>query len=90
MTSPETAAELGGEVFASYAPPSVYEQWGMKEIEGKGMGLFAKRKIEAGESVILESPVLVISREVLGSVSRGRRSALLERAVGQLPEKTRR
>ena len=93
ITSPKTAAELSSEVWETgvghTAAPETGSQWESKETEGKGIGLFAKRTLESGETLILQSPVLIVSREVLSSVSHSRRSALLEKAVAQLPPKSR-
>jgi hypothetical protein len=89
VTTPEVAAELTNDVSQQSATTvSGNVSWEMKEIEGKGKGLLAKRAIEAGETLILKSPVLFVSREVLSLPSRQRKHLLLEKAVGQLPEKT--
>ncbi|KAF2438986.1 SET domain-containing protein [Karstenula rhodostoma CBS 690.94] len=91
VSSPESAAELAREVWETGVGRERAEGglWEARDVEGKGVGLFAKRPIDSGETVILESPVVVVAREVLGSVSSSRRRVLLERAVGQLPERTR-
>ncbi|KAF1970659.1 SET domain-containing protein [Bimuria novae-zelandiae CBS 107.79] len=93
VTSPETAAELSYEVWESGVGGRGHskseEQWEVKETEGKGFGLFAKRDIDPGETLILQTPVLLVSREVLDSVSHSRRRTLLEKAVTQLPPTTR-
>jgi hypothetical protein len=91
ITSPESAADLANEVWETGLGRERAQdgQWEAKEVEGRGIGLFAIRPIDSGDTVILESPVLVVSREVLGSVSHSRRRVLLEKAVEQLPESTR-
>lgn len=91
VTSPESAAELASEVWETGLGRGRAEegQWEAREMEEKGVGLIAKRPVDSGETVILESPVVVVGREVLGSVSHSRRRVLLEKAVEQLPEPTR-
>ncbi|KAF2646373.1 SET domain-containing protein [Massarina eburnea CBS 473.64] len=90
ITTPETAAELTREVFQDYETSlSGTTTWVQREVEGKGKGLFANRRIEAGETLIMKSPVLFVSKEALSTPSRYRRHLLLETAVKQLPERTR-
>ncbi|KAF1958018.1 SET domain-containing protein [Byssothecium circinans] len=90
VTTPEVAAELTREVFQDYETPIPgLTPWTQKAVEGKGEGLFAEREIEAGETLILKSPVLFVMREALSTPSRSRRHLLLETAVRQLPERTR-
>lgn len=90
VTTPEVAAELTKDVFSHYETELLGEvAWTQKEVEGKGQGLFATRGIEAGETLILKSPVLFVSKEALTTPSRHRRHVLLETAVEQLPERTR-
>lgn len=60
-----------------------------RETDDRGIGLFAKEKIKAGETIMLKHPVLVIAKDALDSPSRKERHRLLKVAVGQLPEKTR-
>jgi hypothetical protein len=82
ITSPESAADLANEVWETGLGRERAQdgQWEAKEVEGRGIGLFAIRPIDSGDTVILE---------VLGSVSHSRRRVLLEKAVEQLPESTR-
>lgn len=91
VTTPETAAELTFEVFAPYFNDTVnvHAPWEVRDAEGKGKGLFATREVAAGDTLILKSPVLFVSKEVLGTPSRARRNALLRTAVEQLPEERR-
>ncbi|KAF9736616.1 hypothetical protein PMIN06_003396 [Paraphaeosphaeria minitans] len=91
VTGPESAAELASEVWETGLGRGRAEggMWQAREVGGKGLGLFAERPIDSGETIIFESPVLVVSRKVLGSVSHSRRKMLLEKAVGQLPQRTR-
>lgn len=90
VTTPEVAAELMSTVFEPYAADVAGESaWEMRETEGKGKGLFATRRIKAGQTLILKSPVLFVSKPALETPSRQRRHLLLTTAVNQLPEKTR-
>lgn len=90
MTTPEVAAELMSETYSPFFEEVASESsWEMKETASKGMGLFAKRNIKAGETLILKSPALFIARDALDTPSRSRRRLLIETAVKQLPEKTR-
>jgi hypothetical protein len=91
ITTPEVAAELTAEVFSPYfdESPNYNLPWEMKEATGKGKGLFATRPITAGDTLILKSPVLFVSREMMATPSRQHRSVLLRTAVSQLPEESR-
>ncbi|KAF2251968.1 SET domain-containing protein [Trematosphaeria pertusa] len=90
VTTPEVAAELMSETYSPFFEEVASESsWEMKETASKGMGLFAKRNIKAGETLILKSPALFIARDALDTPSRSRRRLLIETAVKQLPEKTR-
>lgn len=91
VTTPESAAELGSEVWETGVGRGRAEEglWEARQVEGKGLGLFAKRGIDPGETVILESPVLVVSRDGLASTHPSQTQALLEKAVEQLPARTR-
>lgn len=91
VTTPEVAASLTAESFAPFeqeleGPPVLYEA---RETEDRGIGLFAKQRIEAGTTLILKHPILFVARDVLNTPSRSRRQLLLETAIEQLPEKTR-
>lgn len=66
--------------------------WEVKQTKEKGKGLFAKKDIAAifaGESVIVNTPVLLITKQLLETPSTSRRQLVLKRAVDQLPQKTR-
>ena len=90
VTTPETAAELNDEQYTSYFEelegPELYD---IRESEGKGLGLFAKTEIAAGDIIIWKSPALIVSKDALNTPSKQRRHLLLQTAVDQLPEKTR-
>jgi hypothetical protein len=53
------------------------------------VGLFANRSIAAGETIMLEPPVLIVMRDALDKLSREGRHAFQNRGIGQLPAKTR-
>lgn len=91
IAAPETAAELSNEVYEAAVGRTREQsgQWEARKTKGKGLGLFAKKEIEAGETLSLESPVVIVSQEALSSVSHSRRKTLLEKAVEQLSETTR-
>jgi hypothetical protein len=91
VTTPETAAELTAEVFSPYFDDAanLNPPWEMKEAKGKGQGLFATRKIAAGDTIILKAPVMFVSKEVIMTPSRARKNLLFRTAVEQLPEKSR-
>jgi hypothetical protein len=92
ITTPESAAELTADVFSPYFDDTlnVDSLWEMKDVKGKGKGLFATRPITAGTTLIFKSPVLFVSKEALAISSRQHRSLLLRTAVNQLPEESRR
>lgn len=60
-----------------------------RQVHGRGIGLYANQSIAAGETIMRESPVLVIMRDALEKLSPEERHALQERALGQLPQRTR-
>jgi hypothetical protein len=64
------------------------ELYEARESAGRGVGLFTKEKVKAGQTVILKHPVVIISRGLLHGRAREERHRLLELAVKQLPEKT--
>jgi hypothetical protein len=90
ITTPEIAASLTAESFAPYEEELdglvLYEE---RETDGRGIGLFAKQDIEAGTTLILKHPVLIVAREALSTPSKTRRQLLLRKAVEQLPARTR-
>jgi hypothetical protein len=89
ITTPEVATDYLLESFSHEDQEDrgqeVYEA---RETEGRGVALFAKEKVEAGQTVILRHPVLIISRSLLHGRARAERHRLLELAIKQLPEKT--
>ena len=92
VTSLETAADFSAEVWESGrggTDDGGEEQWERKQTERKGVGVFAKQKTDAGETLMLQSAVLLIHGDVLGSPNHSQRKTLLEKAVAQLPPKTR-
>lgn len=92
VTTPETAAELTSETLHSVSVPPKSQLWDMKDVEGKGLGLFAKtgaKSIEAGQTMLLETPILLIRGDVMRSVDKDVRT-LLERAISQLGLKSQR
>ncbi|KAK4202764.1 hypothetical protein QBC40DRAFT_320583 [Triangularia verruculosa] len=58
-------------------------------VEGKGLGVVAKRKIKRGEIVMSDYPVLLIGTGFLGSAQPHHRRRMLKQAINQLPEKLR-
>ncbi|KAL6709226.1 hypothetical protein ACN47E_002042 [Coniothyrium glycines] len=74
---------------------SIGEEMGMWEVKvtsEKGKGLFAKNDIAtifAGESVVLQTPVLLIAKSLLETPSLPQKQRVLDVAVKQLPETTR-
>ncbi|CAI6341393.1 unnamed protein product [Periconia digitata] len=90
VTMPEVAAELP---YASFEPfelsISSATPFLQTHVEGKGEGLIATKEIGEGDSLMLKSPVLFVHKDVLKTPCRHRRHVLLEKAVEQLPEKTK-
>lgn len=65
--------------------------WEVKDTNDRGKGLFAKKDIAAifaGESLIIKTPVLLVTRQLLDTPSTARRELVLRSAVEQLPRKT--
>jgi hypothetical protein len=98
VVSPEVAASLTTETYAMAvggADGEIGEEMGMWNVEStqdRGKGLFAKSDIAAifaGESLIIKTPVLFVSKEMLATPSTTRRELVLGRAVEQLPAKTK-
>lgn len=89
ITTPGVATEYLLENFShEYQEDRGEELYEAREIDGRGVGLFAKEKVKAGQTVILRHPVVIISRNLLHGRAREERHRLLELAVKQLPEKT--
>ncbi|KAF2264739.1 SET domain-containing protein [Lojkania enalia] len=59
-----------------------------RQTEDRGIGLIATETLPAGTTYMIKTPVLVIARDALSSISREERYALLKKAVNQLPVKT--
>jgi len=89
VTTPEIAASLTAESFASYEGelegPVLFEA---RETKDRGIGLFAKKDLAAGTILMINHPVLFVAREALNTASREQRQLLLTKAVEQLPEET--
>ncbi len=102
ITSPETAADLvGADAFedrASYggasrkrvfAPGPVGGAYEVRPSAGKGLGVFAARKIAQGEIAMLDLPALLLSRAFLEEVPDAKaRRRMVRRALSQLPAGT--
>jgi hypothetical protein len=98
VVSPEVAASVTLETFGMAVgglEGQIGEEMGMWEVTNtsdKGKGLFVKKEIAAifaGESMIVESPVLFISKQLLETPSTLGTEIVLNTAVDQLPERTR-
>lgn len=98
VVSPEVAASVTFESFGMAVgglEGQIGEEMGMWEVKGtedRGKGLFARKDlgaIFAGESLIIKTPTLLVSRQLLETPSTTRRELVLSRALEQLPEKTR-
>lgn len=98
VVSPEVAASVTSETFGISVgglEGQVGEEmgiWEVKDTEEKGKGLFTKKDIAAifaGESIIVQTPVLLISKHLLETPSTSRKQLVLDKAVNQLPELTR-
>lgn len=98
VVSPDVAATITSETFGMGVgglDGEVGEEMGMWEVKKtreKGMGLFAKKDIAAifpGESLIIKTPVLFVSKELLAATSTAETHSILDAAVKQLPKKTR-
>jgi hypothetical protein len=98
VVSPEVAASVTMETFGMSIggmEGQVGEEMGMWEVKNageKGKGLFAKKDIAGifpGESLIVQTPVLFVARQLLEVPEMPRPHPVLKQAVEQLPEKTR-
>jgi hypothetical protein len=96
IVTPDVAASLTSETFGmgigglEGAVGKEMGMWEVKEAGEKGMGLFAKGNVAgiwAGESVVVQTPVLVVDREML-DMDGPEVEGLLEKAVETLPEAT--
>jgi hypothetical protein len=98
VVSPEVAASVTMETFGMSIggmEGQVGEEMGMWEVKQageKGKGLFAKKDIAGifpGESLIVQTPVLFVARQILEIPDIARPQHVLKQAVEQLPKKTR-
>jgi hypothetical protein len=90
ITTPEVATQYLLESFSHEDQEDRgQELYEARETENRGTGLFAKKKAQPGETLILKHPVVIITRDLLHGRAREERHKLLELAVQQLPEKTR-
>jgi hypothetical protein len=92
ITTPEVATHFTADGF-SHADQEERGGglWETRETTDRGIGSFTKEKrVEAGESLMVKHPVLLISRDLLHADAREERHVLLERAMKQLPAKTER
>jgi hypothetical protein len=98
VVSPEVAASVTFETFGMAVgglEGEIAEDMGMWEVKStkdRGKGLFAKTDIAAvfaGESLIITSPVLFVSKQILEIPSTTQKALVLSTAVEQLPERTR-
>ncbi|KAH9871412.1 hypothetical protein IAQ61_005591, partial [Plenodomus lingam] len=65
--------------------------WEVRETEDRGKGLFAKKDVAAvfaGESLIVQTPVLLVSKELLTTDMASELERVLKAAVEQLPSAT--
>ncbi|KAF1847010.1 SET domain-containing protein [Cucurbitaria berberidis CBS 394.84] len=98
VVTPEVAASITSETFGMTVGGlegqvgSEIGTWEVKETKEMGKGVFARRDVAAifaGESLIINTPVLFISKQLLETPSTSRRQLVLHKAVEQLPDKTR-
>jgi hypothetical protein len=98
VVSPEVAASVTMETFGMSIggmEGQVGEEMGMWEVKNageKGKGLFAKKDIAGifpGESLIVQTPVLFVARQMLEVPEMPRPHPVLKQAVEQLPKNTR-
>lgn len=98
VVTPEVAASLTYETYGMAvggAGGEIGEEMGMWEVKStpdRGKALFSKRDIAAifaGESLIIKTPVLFVTKELLATPSTTQMDLMLTRAVEQLPAKTK-
>lgn len=98
VTSPEVAASVSMETFGMAIggmEGQIGEEMGMWEVKdagSKGKGLFAKKDIGAifpGESLVVQTPVLIVDKSALEPESKEEVERVLLTAVAQLPSKSR-
>lgn len=97
VVSPEVAASVTFETYGMAVgglEGQIGEEMGMWEVndtKDRGKGLFVKKNVAAifaGESLIIKTPVLLITKQLLDTPSTARRELVLKLAVEQLPGKT--
>lgn len=97
VVSPEVAASLTTETYGlavGGAEGEIGEEMGMWKVietEDRGKGLFAKNDIGAifaGESLIVKTPVLFVSKQLLAIPPTPQRDLVLSKAINQLPVTT--
>jgi hypothetical protein len=98
VVSPEVAASLTTETYGMAvggAEGGIGEEMGMwevKDTKDRGKGLFTKTDVAgifAGESLIVNTPVLFVAKQLLSVPSTPSMELVLSRAVEQLPSNTR-
>ncbi|CAO2655258.1 Nn.00g103220.m01.CDS01 [Neocucurbitaria sp. VM-36] len=98
VVTPEVAATITSETFGlgvgglDGQVGGEMGMWEVKESKEMGKGLFSRKDIAAifaGESLIIKTPVLFVSKELLDTPSTSRKQLVLHKAVEQLPEETR-
>lgn len=82
--SPDLLAKLAG----AGASPSTesLQPYAMRDVPGKGKGLFATRFIARGEVFMEDYPSVLADVEFPGKVRRDQGQLLLQRAIGQLAQ----
>ncbi|KAH7384133.1 hypothetical protein DE146DRAFT_727354 [Phaeosphaeria sp. MPI-PUGE-AT-0046c] len=97
VVTPEVAASVTFETFGMAVgglEGQIGEEMGMWEVKGtedKGKGLFAKSDVAAifaGESLIIKTPVLFITKQLIDKATTTQKEIVLNTALEQLPEKT--
>ena len=84
--SPDLLAKLSTGRIASPAPDPPEAPYTMRDIPGKGKGLFATRRIARGEVFMEDYPSVLADAEFPGKVRRDQGQLLLQRAIGQLAQ----
>lgn len=89
VTTPEVATSYLLESFSNEDQEDRgQEAYQARQTNDRGIGLFATKKLQAGESLAIKHPVLLVARDLLRNVTREQRQRLLEIAIKQLPQKT--
>lgn len=98
VVTPEVAVSITSETFGMAVgglEGQIGEELGMfevKDTETRGKGLFAREDIAAifaGESLIIRTPALLISKDLINTSPSTEKQLVLSTAVGQLPSSTR-